>query len=124
MKRQDLLDAEERGALQRELETSIAEDEASKATEARVLAELSAPTGTPEDSPAGAREESPARAELRSFLARLLGWDDAPAVERAFRSVERAVAHRAPLVLCGDGDLVPVAHACTAARSATADPSS
>jgi hypothetical protein len=48
---------------------------------------------------------------LRSFLARLLGWEDVPTVERALRSVELAAAERAPLVLCGDGDLVPIAHA-------------
>jgi hypothetical protein len=49
--------------------------------------------------------------ELRRFLARLLGWEDASAVERALRSIELAMAHRTPLVLCGDGDLVPIAHA-------------
>jgi hypothetical protein len=53
----------------------------------------------------------PARDGLRSFLARLLGWNDVPAVDRALRSVDLAATQRAPLVLCGDGDLVPIAHA-------------
>jgi hypothetical protein len=48
---------------------------------------------------------------LRDFLARLVGWDDLAAVDRAFRSVDLAATQRAPLVLCGDGDLVPIAHA-------------
>ena len=48
---------------------------------------------------------------LRGFLARLLGWDDLAAVDRALRSVDLAATQRAPLVLCGDGNLVPVAHA-------------
>jgi len=48
--------------------------------------------------------------ELRSFLARLLGWNNGPAVDRALRSIEHAEAHR-HLLLCGDGDLVPIAHA-------------
>lgn len=55
--------------------------------------------------------EESTRDRLRSFLARLLGWGDASAVDRALRSVELAVAQHAPLVLCGDGNLVPVAHA-------------
>jgi hypothetical protein len=48
---------------------------------------------------------------LRGFLARLLGWDDArrPDVDRALRSVRLGATHRAPLVLAGHGDLVPVA---------------
>ena len=48
--------------------------------------------------------------DLRGFLSRLLGWNNAPAVDRALRSVELAAGH-VPLVLCGDGDLVSVAHA-------------
>ena len=48
--------------------------------------------------------------ELRSFLARLLGWNNVPAVDRAFRSIEHAEAHR-HLLLCGGSDLVPIAHA-------------
>ena len=49
---------------------------------------------------------------LQGFLARLLGWGDdhRPDVDRARRSVRLAAAHRAPLVLSGHGDLVPVAH--------------
>jgi hypothetical protein len=48
--------------------------------------------------------------ERRRFLARLLGWEDASAVDHARWSIDLAMAHRTPLVLCGDGDLVPVAH--------------
>jgi len=50
---------------------------------------------------------------LRGFLARLLGWrtDRTEAVDHALRSVRMAMTRRAPLVLCGDGDLVPIAHA-------------
>jgi hypothetical protein len=62
-----------------------------------------------EDSPAGEREEEPAWAKLRGFLARLLGWDDVPAVERACHAVHLAATHQAALVLYGDGDLVQVA---------------
>jgi len=49
--------------------------------------------------------------ELKVFLARLIGWTSKGAVDRAFRSIELAVNHRAPLVLLGEGDLVPIAHA-------------
>ena len=49
------------------------------------------------------------RARLRSYLERLLGWDDAPAVEHALRAVDLAATHQAVLVLRGDSDLVPVA---------------
>ncbi len=49
------------------------------------------------------------RARLRSYLERLLGWDDGPSVEHALRVVDLAATHQAALVLCGDGDLVPVA---------------
>jgi hypothetical protein len=41
--------------------------------------------------------------DLRGFLARLLGWDAFPAVDRALRSVKRAVGERVPLVFHGDG---------------------
>jgi hypothetical protein len=53
--------------------------------------------------------EESAREGLRSFLSRLLGWDDASVVDRALRSVDLAATHQAALVLCGDGDLVQVA---------------
>ena len=48
---------------------------------------------------------------LRSFLARLIGWGHARSelVDYALRSVRMAATHRATLVLCGDGDLVPIA---------------
>ncbi len=48
---------------------------------------------------------------LRGFLARLIGWKDAHAVELAVRSIDLAVNHRAELVLCGAGDMVPIARA-------------
>jgi hypothetical protein len=46
---------------------------------------------------------------LRGFLARVLGWMNELAIESALRSIEFATAHRAQLVLCGAGDLVPIA---------------
>jgi hypothetical protein len=48
---------------------------------------------------------------LRGFLARLLGWrgERTEVVDRALRSIRLAATHRTPLVLCGDGDLVPTA---------------
>jgi hypothetical protein len=48
---------------------------------------------------------------LRGFLARLLGWTRQREVDHAFRSIDVAAAHRAHLVLCGTGDLVPIAFA-------------
>jgi hypothetical protein len=50
---------------------------------------------------------------LRDFCARILGWADdrAGAVEHALCSIELAMDHCAALVLLGDGDLVPIAHA-------------
>jgi hypothetical protein len=48
--------------------------------------------------------------ELRGYLGRLLGWTNTSAIEHALRSVELAKEHRAQLVLCGQGDLVPLAH--------------
>lgn len=47
--------------------------------------------------------------DLRAFLARLLGWSDERAVELALRSLALALDHRATLVLCGEGDMVPIA---------------
>ncbi len=57
--------------------------------------------------------ESRRFAELRSFLARLLGWgvDQLATVDLALRALRLAVASRSPLALCGDGDLVPIAQA-------------
>jgi hypothetical protein len=46
---------------------------------------------------------------LRGFLARILGWSAAPAVENALRSIDLSVAHSATLVLLGDSNLVPIA---------------
>lgn len=50
---------------------------------------------------------------LRAFCARLLGWgsDRMLAVDQALRSIRMSLTHRAPLLLRGDSDMVPVAHA-------------
>lgn len=57
--------------------------------------------------------ESPRSIALRNFCSRLLGWTDdrIAAVDHALRAIRLASAGRAPLVLTGSGDLVPVAHA-------------
>src|SRR5882672_11345949 len=49
--------------------------------------------------------------KLRAFLARMLGWSNERAVELALRSLALALDHRATLVLCGEGDMVPIAQA-------------
>jgi hypothetical protein len=48
---------------------------------------------------------------LRGFLARLLGWrsDRTEVVDHALRAIRLAATRRVALVLCGDGDLVPMA---------------
>jgi hypothetical protein len=48
-------------------------------------------------------------ATLRAFIERLLGWSNERTVELAARSLALALGHRATLVLCGEGDLVPIA---------------
>jgi len=48
--------------------------------------------------------------ELRAYLGRLLGWSNTGGVAHALRSIELAREHRAQLVLCGPGDLVPLAY--------------
>jgi len=50
---------------------------------------------------------------FRDFVARILGWSPsrADAVEHAIRSINLAVERSAALVLLGDTDLVPIAHA-------------
>lgn len=48
--------------------------------------------------------------DLRGYLGRLLGWSNTSAIDDALRSIDLARAHRAQLVLCGQGDLVPVAY--------------
>lgn len=50
---------------------------------------------------------------IRPFLARILGWSDdrVIAVDRAQRSIRLAAGRHAALVLCGEGDLVPIAAA-------------
>ncbi len=56
--------------------------------------------------------ESRASIALRGFLARLLGWsaDRIAAIDRALRAVRAAATRRGALIVCGDGDLVPIAH--------------
>ncbi len=48
---------------------------------------------------------------LRDFVCRLIGWrrDRLEAVDLALRSLRMAAARRGALVLCGAGDLVPIA---------------
>jgi hypothetical protein len=50
---------------------------------------------------------------LRAFCARLLGWgsDRMLAVDQALRSIRMCLTHRAPLLLRGDSDMVPIAQA-------------
>lgn len=55
--------------------------------------------------------ESALSIELHGYLARLLGWgiDRLAVVDHALRSVRMATSRRAALILCGRGDLVPMA---------------
>ena len=57
--------------------------------------------------------ESRRSVQLRGFLARLLGWrgERVQVIDHALRSIRMAVTRRTALVLCGDGDLVPIARA-------------
>ena len=50
--------------------------------------------------------------QLRAFCQRFLGWADGQrrAVDHALRAIRLADAHRSSLILCGEGDLVPIAH--------------
>jgi hypothetical protein len=50
---------------------------------------------------------------LRAFCGRLLGWAAGRmrAVDYALRAIRLARAHRTSLLLCGEGDLVPIAYA-------------
>jgi hypothetical protein len=48
--------------------------------------------------------------DLRGYLGRLLGWTNTSAIDHALRSIELTREHRAQLVLCGHGDLVPLAY--------------
>jgi hypothetical protein len=54
--------------------------------------------------------QSPRFVELRCYVARLLGWSNPHAVDRALRSLRLAATGRAPLVLHGPGDLIAIAH--------------
>lgn len=47
--------------------------------------------------------------KLRAFLARIMRWSDKHAVELAANSVTLASAGCVAPVLCGEGDLVPIA---------------
>jgi hypothetical protein len=47
--------------------------------------------------------------DVRGFLARLLGWANTGAVDLALETVGLAADRRVALVLCGRGDLVPIA---------------
>jgi len=55
--------------------------------------------------------ESPKLIALRALLERLLGWgeDRREEVDQALFSVRVAATHREPLLLCGAGNLVPIA---------------
>ncbi len=46
---------------------------------------------------------------LRTFLARLLGYENTQAIEHALRSIELSHTHRTALVLLGETDMVPIA---------------
>jgi hypothetical protein len=48
--------------------------------------------------------------ELRGYLGRLLGWANTGAIDHALQVIELARERRAQLVLCGHGDLVPLAY--------------
>jgi hypothetical protein len=48
--------------------------------------------------------------ELRGYIGRLLGWTNTSAIDHALRSIDLARKHHAQLVLCGHGDLVPLAY--------------
>jgi hypothetical protein len=56
--------------------------------------------------------ESNRSVALRAFLARMLGWrsERTEVVDHALRAIRMAAARRVALVLCGEGDLVPLAH--------------
>jgi len=55
--------------------------------------------------------ESPKLIALRALLERFLGWADErrDLVDHALFSVRIAATHREPLLLCGEGNLVPIA---------------
>ena len=49
--------------------------------------------------------------QLGAFLGRLLGWSHERAIAAALQSIDLAACHLAELVLCGAGDMVPIARA-------------
>jgi hypothetical protein len=55
--------------------------------------------------------ESPKLIALRALLERLLGWADErrEVVDQALFSLRVAATHREPLLICGEGNLVPIA---------------
>jgi hypothetical protein len=57
--------------------------------------------------------ESPRSIALRDLCSRLIGWSDdrIAVVDQALRAIRLAGSGRAPLVLSGSGDLIPVAYA-------------
>ncbi|MEO7736305.1 MAG: hypothetical protein ABIY55_35430 [Kofleriaceae bacterium] len=52
----------------------------------------------------------------------MLGWANTSAIDHALRSIDLAKEHRAQLVLCGHGDLVPLAYGLHRRAFATAAP--
>jgi hypothetical protein len=54
---------------------------------------------------------APSGDELRGFVGRLLGWTREREIGAALQSIDLAAQHRAELVLCGTGDMVPIAWA-------------
>jgi hypothetical protein len=56
--------------------------------------------------------ENPWWISVRTLCARILGWDweRTLVVDHALRSIRRTLIHRAPLVLRGESDMVPIAH--------------
>ncbi len=50
-------------------------------------------------------------AALRAFIARILGWSDPATIDHALRSIDLAAAHRAALVVLGETEMAPIAHA-------------
>ncbi|MGN6109854.1 MAG: FHA domain-containing protein, partial [Kofleriaceae bacterium] len=67
--------------------------------------------------------ESPRSIVLRGFVARMLGWDlhRLSDIDRALRALRTMATMRAPLLLCGEGNLVDLArqlHALTLGAAA------
>jgi hypothetical protein len=56
--------------------------------------------------------ENQTQIDLRKYLKRVLGWDDAAwlAIDVALAAIRTAAERRAPLVIAGDDDVVAIAH--------------